>query len=58
MAVNEFGLSGQSLEWQDWPSVEYPDFYNYSVASPKCYTKEQLKAYQVLMATSILRMVR
>ena len=24
--------SQDSLEWQDWPEVQYPDIYNYLVA--------------------------
>ncbi len=26
-----------SLEWQDWPEVQYPDIYTYLVATPSPY---------------------
>ena len=29
-----------SLDWQDWPSVEHPDIYNYLLTTPSCYTKQ------------------
>ena len=40
--------SEESMDWQTWPSVEYPDIYNYFVATPSSYTKQELKAYKSL----------
>ena len=40
--------SQDSLEWQDWPEVQYPDIYNYLVATPSPYTMQELKAYKSL----------
>jgi hypothetical protein len=31
------------MEWHGWQSVEYPDIYNYLIATSCLYTKEQLK---------------
>ena len=39
-----------SVEWQNWPSVEYPDVYNYLITTPSLYTKDKLKAYKSLEA--------
>ena len=37
-------------DWQQWPEVEYPDIFNYLVATPSLYTQDQLKAYKSLDA--------
>ena len=40
--------SQDSLEWQDWPEVQYPDSYNYLKAAPSPYTMQEMKAYKSL----------
>ena len=35
-----------AIDWQDWSNVEYTDIYNYLIATPSPYTKEQLRAYK------------
>ena len=38
----------QSVDWRDWPQVEYPDVYNYLIQTPCIYTGESLRAYKSL----------
>ena len=40
--------SEASVDWQHWPDIQYPDIYNYFVATPSGHTKEELKAYKSL----------
>ena len=41
-------LEGKTLEWQDWPEVQYPDIFNYLITTPSPYTMQELKAYNSL----------
>ena len=46
--VEEPSINGE--DWTSWPSVEYPDIYNYLIQTPSVYTGESLKAYKSLEA--------
>ena len=41
-------IGQKGLEWQDWPEVQYPDIFNYMIATPSPYTQQELKAYKSL----------
>ena len=41
---------GSFVEWQQWPEIEYPDIFNYLIATPSLYSQDQLKAYKSLDA--------
>ena len=40
-------LEQESLDWQDWPEVVYPDIFNYLINTPS-HTMQELKAYKSL----------
>ena len=42
------GRKQDGLEWHEWPDVQYPDIYNYLIATPSPCTKEEMKAYKSL----------
>ena len=51
--VKESSVAPESvIHWQDWPNVEYPDIYNYLIATPCPYTKEQHRAHKSWTNTS------
>ena len=37
-----------SVQWNDWPEVQYPDIFNYLIATASPYTRQELKAYKSL----------
>ena len=47
-----------SVNWQDWPRVEYPDVYNYLIQTPSLYTGERafvhIKVWMVITFVSKL----
>jgi len=40
------GCRSSSVDWMDWPSVSYPDIYNYLIHTPSEYTHEMLQAHK------------
>ena len=39
-----------SIDWHQWPDVQYPDIFNYLNEPPSLYMHHQLKAYKSLEA--------
>ena len=31
-----------NLDWQQWPEVQYPDIFNYLIATTSSYTQEDI----------------
>ena len=42
-----------TLDWQEWPEVQYPDIYNYLVVTHSVYTQDMLRAYKSLDAYNL-----
>ena len=34
IVITMTGNQNNDLEWHDWPEVQYPDIYNYLIATP------------------------
>jgi hypothetical protein len=45
LEVYVLGLEIAGEDWRNWPSVEYPNIYNYLIQTLSTYTGESLKAY-------------
>ena len=50
LALATRDYSTQSIDWANWPRVEYADIYNFLVESSSVYTGESLKSYKSLDA--------
>lgn len=42
-----------TLDWQEWPEVQYPDIYNYLDVTHSVYIQDMLRAYKSLDACNL-----